>query len=200
MTRANTSTVSALSQNILLPLPHSSPSSSYSEAAVSTAQIADPLSIVTSTVGLVDISIRVIKFINTTKKGIDTIDEDLRQLVTEVERLKYASELIQKAFEDDMKEGGTVPKGSTDNIWSAASFALIDCRAALKRLNSLLEQIKGEDGSSTFDRLRRHFTKLSKDEDFSQLRQRLDRGYQVLQLSLAALNMFVFHPWSERLY
>lgn len=153
--------------------------------------MADPYSIITGTVGLVDVCIKLVKFIHKTRRGIHAIDEELRQLVTDIESLQHAGELIRKAFEKDMANAGTGKKTDTDGIWSGVSCALKDSEAALIQLDSLLEQAKGEEGSSTLDRLKRHFKKLSKDGDFEQLRQRLDQGRQTLQMFLTALSMSV---------
>lgn len=150
--------------------------------------MADPFSIAASAAGVVDISVKVLRF-------TDTIDRDLAQFVNEIERLSGTVALIQKAFEREMKDDYHAPESSTATIWSVASSALVDCKAAIVQLNTILVQIKGEDGSSTFDRLKRHFRKLSNDEEFAKLRQRLDKGHQVLQISLTALNMFVVSPF-----
>lgn len=153
--------------------------------------MADPFSILASTAGLVDISVKFVRFIKKTADGTGTIDEDLRQLTVEVEKLEHVSLLIRNAFEEDMNEVGRTYKNPAADIWSSVSSALKDCEAALAQLHSVLGQVMGEEGSSKFDRLRRHFRKLAKDEEFVELRRRLDRGHQVLQMSLAALNMLV---------
>jgi len=65
--------------------------------------MADPFSIIAGSASLVDLAIKVVKFINETKKGTDTIDEDLRQLVADIRELSHVSELIGTAFEADLQ-------------------------------------------------------------------------------------------------
>ena len=61
--------------------------------------MADPFSIIAGTIGVVDVAVRLIRFIDKTKKGADSVDGDLQDLVTEIENLKYTSEVIHDAFE-----------------------------------------------------------------------------------------------------
>lgn len=161
--------------------------------------MAEPFSVGAAAASVVDLAIKVVRFINETRKGAETIDEDLRQLVAEVEKLRNVSELIRKAFEEDTKASHSRAKkdsDTTNSIWLAASSALVDCKAILIQLNAVLDQVRGEGGSTTFERVRRHFRKLSRDDDISQFQQRLDTGHQVLQMSLIALNMLV-SPWDH---
>jgi hypothetical protein len=153
--------------------------------------MADPFSIIAGTIGVVDVAVRLIRFIDKTKKGADSVDGDLQDLVTEIENLKYTSEVIHDAFEKDMKEGNTTKDNPTAGTWLAASNALADCNVALSGMDNALVKMMGENGSSRFDRLRRHFRRLAQDEEFGHLRQRLDKGHHRLQTLLLTLNMSV---------
>lgn len=154
--------------------------------------MADPFSIIAGTVGVVDVAVKVVKFINKTKKGADTVDGDLQELVAEIESLRNTSAVVRDAFEKDLKDGNTKRDGPTARTWSAVSTALIDCNAALTDMDVTLARMKGDDGSSTFDRLKRHRRKLAQDEEFMQLYRKLDKGHHRLQTALLALGMFVF--------
>jgi hypothetical protein len=153
--------------------------------------MADPFSIIAGAVGVVDVAVKVVKFIEKTKKGADSVDGDLQDLVTEIESLKHTSQVIQDAFEKDMKDGKTTQDNPAAGTWLAASNALADCNAALVGMDGALTKMKGEKGSSTLDRLKRHFRKLAHDEEFGLLRQRLDKGHHRLQTSLLTLGMSV---------
>ena len=153
--------------------------------------MADPFSIIAGTIGVVDVAVRLIRFIDKTKKGADSVDGDLQDLVTEIENLKYTSEVIHDAFERDMKQGNTTKDNSTAGTWLAASNALADCNVALSGMDNALVKMMGENGSTRFDRLRRHFRRLAQDEEFGHLRQRLDKGHHRLQTLLLTLNMSV---------
>ena len=121
------------------------------------------------TIGVVDVAVRLIRFIDEIKKGADTVDGDLQDLVAEIENLKYTSEVIHDAFAKDMKEGSTPKDNSAAGTWFAASNSLEDCNAALTGMDSAPVKMMGENGSSKFDRLKRYFRRLAQDEDFGHL-------------------------------
>lgn len=153
--------------------------------------MADPFSIIAGTIGVVDVAVRLIRFIDKTKKGADNVDGDLQDLVTEIESLKNTSEVIHDAFEKDMVEGNTTKDNPAAGTWLAASNALADCNVALTGMDSALVKMVGENGSSKFDRVKRHFRRLAQDEEFGHLRHRLDKGHHRLQTLLLTLNMLV---------
>ena len=153
--------------------------------------MADPFSIIAGAIGVVDVAVKVVKFIDETKKGADSVDRDLRDLATEIESLKHTGKIIYNAFEKDMKEGKTTQDSPTAGTWSAASRALTDCNAALTAMDLALVRVMGENGSSRLDRLKRHFRRLAQDEEFVNLRRRLDKGHHSLQTLLLTLNMLV---------
>jgi hypothetical protein len=152
--------------------------------------MADPFSIIAGTIGVVDVAVRLIRFIDKTKKGADNVDGDLQNLVTEIESLKHTSEVIHNAFEEDMKDGNTKQDSPAAGTWLAASTALKECNAALTGMDRALVRMMGENGSSKIDRVRRHFRRLE-DPEFEHLRQRLDKGHHRLQTLLLTLNMLV---------
>lgn len=154
--------------------------------------MADPFSIIAGTVGVVDVAVRVVRFIDKTKKGADSVDGDLQNLVAEIQSLKHTSEVIHNAFEKDMEEGKTTQDSPAAGTWLAASNALTDCNSALTGMDRALIRMMGESGSSKFDRVKRHFRRLAQDPEFGHLRQRLDKGHHRLQTLLLTLNMLVF--------
>lgn len=93
--------------------------------------MADPFSIVAGAVGVVDVAVRLVRYIDKTKKGADSVDGDLQNLLAEIQSLKGTSEVIHHVFEKDMEEGNTTQDSPTAGTWSAASKALEDCNAAL---------------------------------------------------------------------
>ena len=151
--------------------------------------MADPFSIIAGTVGVVDVAVRVVKFLDKTKKGADSVDGDLRNLVAEIESLKHTSEVIHNAFEKDMEDGNTTQDSPAAGTWLAASNALTDCNAALTGMDRVLVKMMGESGSSKLDRVKRHFRRLAQDPEFGHLHQKLDKGHHKLQTLLLALNM-----------
>lgn len=157
--------------------------------------MADPFSIVAGAVGVVDVAVRLVRYIDKTKKGADSVDGDLQNLLAEIQSLKGTSEVIHHVFEKDMEEGNTTQDSPTAGTWSAASKALEDCNAALTGMHRALVRMIGDDGSSRIDRVKRHRRRLAQDEEFGHLRQMLDSGHHRLQTLLLTLKMSVcsFH-------
>ena len=156
--------------------------------------MADPFSVAVGVASVVDLTIKVVRFINDTRKGTEAIDQDLESLVTDVKELQNICQLISNAFEDDMRAAGKTSAKANDttaSIWGATASALEGCRVALSRLHNMLGQVKGADGTSAWDKLRRHFRKMSKEEEFITIRQRIGSHQQVLEISLLTLNMYV---------
>lgn len=151
--------------------------------------MADPFSILTGTIGLVEVAVKVVKFIDETKKGVDSVDGDLRDLATEIKDLELTSNVIHNAFKKDMQDGNITQDDPAAESWSAVSSTLMDCKIVLARMAAALVRVMGESGSSRRDRFKRHFRRLAQDEEMSDLRQRLDKGHQRLQLLLSTLNM-----------
>jgi hypothetical protein len=151
--------------------------------------MADPFSIIAGAIGVADVAVKVVGFIKETKKGTGSVDGDLQGLVTEIESLKQTSQVIKDAFKKDMEEGKTTQDNPVAGTWSLASTALADCNTALVGMGDALTKMKGENGSSTLDRLMRHRRRLAHDEEFGLLRQSLDKGHHRLQTSLLALGM-----------
>src|SRR4051812_44895423 len=127
--------------------------------------MADPFSILTGAVGLVEVAVKIVKFIDETKKGVDSVDEDLRDLATEIKDLERTGNLIQNAFKKDMKDGNTTQDDPAAESWLAVSSTLMDCKIALARMTAALVRVVGnESGSSRRDRFKRHRRRLAQDE------------------------------------
>lgn len=117
----------------------------------------DPLSIIASTAAITDLSVQILKVISETKKGVDTADEDLLHLVRDVEKTRDVSDLIRKAFQDDLTNQRNMTRGggdATSGMWSVASSTLTGCVSALTTIQTVINQIRGEDGLSRFERLK----------------------------------------------
>ncbi|KAF7187760.1 hypothetical protein HII31_10896 [Pseudocercospora fuligena] len=143
-------------------------------------------------VSFVEIAIRLGTFIRETKKGADSVDDDLLQLGREIQRVAEHGENIRTVFENEFKESSKAKDNDTTaSIWRRVSSILKDSHFILIKMESKFDEMKGKEGSSTYDRVRRHFRKLSKEGDFETLRQGLDKNDQLLQMSLTTLSIIV---------
>ena len=154
--------------------------------------MADPFSIVASTISIVDVGVRVVQFLVEVKQGSDTIDDELDKLIGEINSLNAVSNLIRENFQKDITGGydaSSKEQEASAALWREAGNALRDCDRTLGELESIVQKIVGDGKSSTVDKLRRYFRKLSKQDDFVQLWQRLNKSHHLLQIMLTAINM-----------
>ena len=151
--------------------------------------MADPLSILTGTIALVESAVKLEKFIDETKKGIDNVDKELLELKKEIEDLESISNLIHNAFKNDLKDVNTTQDDPAAKSWSAVSSTLEDCNNVLASMAAVFVKVMGKSGSLRRDRVRRYFRKLSSDPEMSDLRHRLGKGHDKLHLLFNALNM-----------
>ena len=156
--------------------------------------MAEVLGIVSSTISIVDLSVKLVTFLVQVKQGSDTIDNDLEGLIGEVNSLNAVSVLIRECFERDLPTDADAPgrdREASTKIWRAIAKALQDSQKTLDELDALIKKVRGDGGSSTVDKVRRYFRKLFKEEELVGLRQRLNNGHQLLQIFLTAIDMYV---------
>ena len=154
--------------------------------------MADPFSIIVGTASLADLCIRFTKLLKNAKDGYQKVDRDLEDLSKEIAALSSVNDLIKRSFEvnlagiTDVNEQQILSKH-----WQATRTTLAGCRDILERLSNLIIKIvgKGSPKSIQFDGLRKYLKQQSKEDEFIELRRKLN-GYQIaLQTSLAAVNM-----------
>lgn len=156
--------------------------------------MADPFSVVASTISIADVGIRLATFLVQVKRGSDAIDEDLDRLIREIESFNTTSKLIRESFETDIPGGSDATSKDEEariGLWRATGNALQDCRRTFSELDALISKVVGDGGSSTFDKLRRYLRRQSKHDELLQLLRRLNRTHELLQILLIAINMLV---------
>lgn len=159
--------------------------------------MADPFSIIASTVGIADVCVRLVNFLVSVKQGSKTIDDDLNKLIEEIKSTSSMSKIIHDGFKRDIAAHSEPPDSGEEaiaSLWRATGTTLESCRTTLDDLNTLLIDVIGDGGSKTppmLNNLRKYFRKQSKEDKLLQLRQRLNKAYDVLQILLTAINMCV---------
>jgi hypothetical protein len=154
--------------------------------------MADPFSLIASSIGVVDVCVRLGTFLLEAKQGSDTIDEKLDGLIAEIYALKTVSNLIRESLEGGDFGDGDIPrrdKGDVLTLWSATLNALQDGQRTLSELEDVFKKVSGEGGTSTGDRLRKYFRKLWKEERLQELWAKLARSQSLLQMMLTGINM-----------
>ncbi|KAF2666145.1 hypothetical protein BT63DRAFT_51060 [Microthyrium microscopicum] len=152
--------------------------------------MADPFSIIASTIGVIDVAVRLTAFLIDVKEGSETIDQDLDRLLGEIKSLNAISRLIQESFERDVAT--STPNQDEEaavTMWRETGNVLRDSQKTLSELELLIKKVHGLDGSSTYDRVRRFIRKQVKEDEFARLWTRLNDGYHLLQILLSAINI-----------
>lgn len=154
--------------------------------------MADPLSIIAGSAGLADICIRLGNFLKQARDGFQKSDEDLEHLSKELEALYSMNNLIKRSFAADL---ATSKHFSEQQIifdhWEATRITLASCQEIVEKLNDLMVEI-WRSGSSKYvklNSLRKYLRLQSKEDEFTDLRRRLNTHQTALQTILAAINV-----------
>ena len=155
----------------------------------------DPISIVAGTVGVSDVCVRLTVFLRDVKKGSRKIDEDLNSLSEDVTAIGRLNDLLRTSFEADWKH----PVESSDQdviriqaLWQATETTLGDCQSTLEKFHALISSLSSGGTLKlppAFESVRIYLRKLSKEDEFSQLRQKLTVSQDALQMILTAVNV-----------
>jgi Txe/YoeB family toxin of Txe-Axe toxin-antitoxin module len=155
----------------------------------------DPFSIIVGTAGLLDISVRVVKFLKKVQASDAKVEKSIAMLLHEIEALL----LVNKTLEDfwTAKGKASLPTGLSDpnyvhDLWRNAGIILADCKNTVEKLEVLVKSIIGTVGikvTGKIDSIKKQLRKESKEGDLEQLRRGLSRDQNILQLLLTALNL-----------
>lgn len=126
--------------------------------------MADPFSIATGVVGLLDVTARLIKYIWEIQRGFGTIDMELQGLAQELESLERVGQHMKQYCRDHGSpqpspnsisslssdfSGQTLAAGKAVNIASTLEQTSENCKHVVVRLRTLIEEIYGKSGSTT---------------------------------------------------
>lgn len=157
--------------------------------------MADPFSIVVGTVSLLDVCLRLGKYIYDIKAGTDEVDEEIEALSHQVVAIISVIQSIKSVFEDDLAHATDINSKRRDEIqslWEEVGNNVQSCQATLVKLFALLKLIVGKESPkvlSKLDGLRKFLRKQSKEAEFSMLRQQLRDYHQSLQTLLTSVDM-----------
>jgi len=152
----------------------------------------DPLSILAGTVGLLDVSWRVVSYLRDIQVEAAAIESDLVALQQELEALLSVNESIRDIFTAELDENPAVLAVDSRRLWHNTGRLLRDCRTIVDGLETLLREIIGSEGPEIFrelDGFRKQLRRQQKNEDFNSLRAQLQTSQGALQLLLSSLNL-----------
>lgn len=158
----------------------------------------DPLSIAVGTVGLADVSFRVLSYLGDIKGASSKIQDEITILGQEIKALIAVNESVED-FSSSRHElrnfGATADDPShVDQVWDNLALLLQQSKGAIEQLEALLSEVVGEKGAlvaGRIDGLRKTIRRLGRDSEYMQIRQRLANYQAGIQMLLNALNLYV---------
>ncbi|KAF2096847.1 tetratricopeptide repeat domain-containing protein [Rhizodiscina lignyota] len=158
--------------------------------------MADPFSIIAGTAGLIDVLWRCGVYVKHIRDLADTINEDIDAVSHELDALISVNKSIQATFTAELAK---VPSSLSadaklvENTWQNVGGLLRNCHTTAKQLKDWLQDIVGEEGSSTrvagITAIKKALKKDNRTHEFKELRQKLTNYQSCLQVLLTALNL-----------
>lgn len=159
--------------------------------------MADPLSIIAGTTGVIDICVRVGTYLRDVNAATGKIEQDLLALLEEFIALEAVNTVIRDTWLDHHKKADSeIPDTPLlQKQWLALNYALQGCGSSMQRLSALIEEVVGKHGYSVINKLdgiKKVLRKQSKDRAILEIRQQVMSHRDNLQILLQALNLYVF--------
>ena len=158
--------------------------------------MADPFSIVSGAVGVIDVCWRVGKFLRDVKAATDRIESDIVGLISEVENARRVVESIRETFDRELSSSSsfeTALPAELNRLWQNIRESFDDCQSVVEDLEALARQIYGKAGPKVhgrLDGLAKQSRKRDKTPLLQETRQRLSACIKGLQLLFTAINMY----------
>lgn len=158
--------------------------------------MADPLTIVASTVSLIDVCVRVSSYLSSVRKATKTIERDLESLEEAIHAVHGVNSLIR---DFQQKTPKCIPTTSLDqlpeldNLWQSMDENARGCTKVLEELEAEVRQIIGKNGQTKptgkLDGIRKTMRMQSSDPRLQNFHQSLSRFHHGSQICLSALEM-----------
>ena len=168
----------------------------------------DPFSIIVSTASIVDICVRVTRYLKDFHEAAAKVEAEISALQHELEAIIAVNKSIRTLFNEELekvkskqaqqKRSPRVPPDDlypVQNLWRDIGRNLKDCEAVVKGLEELVEEIVGKERAAKeslkivqkLDGFRRLRRKESRESDFRQLREQLTTFQRALQMLMTAI-------------
>jgi hypothetical protein len=150
---------------------------------------------VSSTVSLIDVSVRLVKFLKEVNDDRKTIDKEIQSLLRDVTAIKAVTVAIKETFENDLpKETSDGQEGNSEStdLWQNVSRTISDCEKVMLGLEGVIKEIHGKVGpqaSSPVDTLGKLRRKRSKEPELHRYRERLAMFQSFLNSFVTAITL-----------
>ncbi|RDW69224.1 hypothetical protein BP6252_08244 [Coleophoma cylindrospora] len=141
----------------------------------------DPFSITIGLASMLDITVRVVKYLKEVQDAAGVIGEELATLVNEIQALGSLGRSIQHLHDTEVQSllGGFADLPDRDQeLWRVTSSNLQDCKALVGRLRDLFTEIAGKHGDKVggwADSIKKQLRKQSKDGELNKIRSQIIR-------------------------
>jgi hypothetical protein len=159
--------------------------------------MADPFSIIATAISVADVLVRLSLYLKAVCADAATIENDIRDLTSEVEALEEIVTSIQKAFVTEIStppsSGAENAPDSVENLWQRVGKSLKTCLAGVRILETVIGDICGKSGrpvTNAVDGLVKAHRKRSKADSIRQCRDQLSTYQRNLNLLLTTINLY----------
>lgn len=151
----------------------------------------DPLSIIAGTAGLLEICVRLTKYLNDVKEGSERVDEDIEVLYQQVAAISTVVQSIRNVFKPDLEHASNGHRDNIQDLWAEVASNISSCQMTLEKLFLLISQIVGKETSkqSKLEGFRRYLRKQSTEDEYNRIRQQLSGYHHALQTLLTSINI-----------
>lgn len=159
--------------------------------------MADPFSILAGTFGVLDVCVKVVKYLGDISRASNSIDDDLQAVSKEIEALESTIKAVAAAQKNCTIDGGapsdilqSIP-ADVCSVWRETGHLLQQCKSTVEGLGVLLGSVVGTKlTQGKISGLVKALRMNSKEKEFAQIRQRLGILQQTLTTNVSLLNMY----------
>lgn len=158
----------------------------------------DPFSIAVGTVGLADVSVRILSYLAVIREASSKIQDEITILSQEINSLLAVNESVED-FSNTRRDLGSFDAPPDDDyhvdkVWKNLALLLQQSKGTIEQLQTLLTEVVGKKGTivaGKIDGLRKTIRRQGRDGEYMQIRQRLVNYQAGIQMLLTALNLCV---------
>ncbi|KAL8928606.1 MAG: hypothetical protein Q9208_001840 [Pyrenodesmia sp. 3 TL-2023] len=155
----------------------------------------DPFAVVVGVGSLIDLSLRLGKYLKDVHESIALFEEDIGSLLREIQDLGSVNKSIAQLYQTEtvaLTSAYSEPPREELEVWHNTFKTLRNCTSTVKELQTLLIAITGKNGAKVAglrDGFKKQLKKHSKDSELNRTRQKLSSQRESLSVSLTLLNL-----------
>ena len=156
----------------------------------------DPFSIIVGVGSLIDLSLKLGKYLKDVHDSIAAFEEDVGQLLNEIQNLNSVNKSIEQLFRTETfgaaeLSGSSIPPQEREARGNIVKI-LKECSQTVKRLQNVLDTVTGKNGSKVTglrDGIKKQLRKQAKEGELEQIRVKLSSHRDDLNIFLTLLSL-----------